>query len=473
MDNERIAPHIVQSVLSDDGTQPQQAQRHVQFASGTNTPTHGSFSIVPAKRRVSSVLLSMLVFGDDDTDDKNGTGGARPTGLPQEVLDVIEEITPEGEDHTGPAAAAASGAAATSPSQGGGGGNGGPAAASQRRRSSIFNLFRRKSRSVGGGALTFEQRSCTSIKYDSESHRKLLVELKADGVDVEGDGDGDNGDGDIGDGGGGQGATAVGTAATSAATATLADKRSILAEKGQQRKRKASSMAMTSPGKSRASLSIVRQQQQIAQQQPQQQKTRPTSIAEAAALVAAETELEEMEPEDVHAQPKRISFSPALFGNLFGSFSAGNVDGAGNPVEVPGTTTMAQAAAASSAGGHPADASSPGLLRQSTSAARRSLVATMNLFQQATGKEDPLADTNRSEGSYADGDGASEPSAKRRRRSTWLSGLRFSTMPAAVESATSAVAAAQAVQGMGLVKDEDDDDYDSIAQKPAAVDDGL
>ena len=471
MDNERIAPHIVQSVLScGGGTQPQQAQpqRHVQFASGTNTPTHGSFSIVPAKRRVSSVLLSMLVFGDDDTDDKNGTGGARPTGLPQEVLDVIEEITPEGEDHTGPAAAAASGAAATSPSQGGGGGNGGPAAASQRRRSSIFNLFRRKSRSVGGGALTFEQRSCTSIKYDSESHRKLLVELKADGVDVEGDGDGD-----IGDGGGGQGATAVGTAATSAATATLADKRSILAEKGQQRKRKASSMAMTSPGKSRASLSIVRQQQQIAQQQPQQQKTRPTSIAEAAALVAAETELEEMEPEDVHAQPKRISFSPALFGNLFGSFSAGNVDGAGNPVEAPGTTTMAQAAAASSAGGHPADASSPGLLRQSTSAARRSLVATMNLFQQATGKEDPLADTNRSEGSYADGDGASEPSAKRRRRSTWLSGLRFSTMPAAVESATSAVAAAQAVQGMGLVKDEDDDDYDSIAQKPAAVDDGL
>jgi hypothetical protein len=100
----------------------------------------------------------------------------------------------------------------------------------------------------------------------------------------------------------------------------------------------------------------------------------------------------------------------------------------------------------------------------------------MNLFQQATGRDDPLADTNRSEGSYADGDGSSEPTAKRRRRSTWLSGLRFSTLPAAVESATSAVAAARAVQGMGLVKDdedEDEDDDDSIAQKPAGLDSGL
>ena len=414
MENESVAPRIIQAVLSGGGDgggggggsgSSAQPGRHVQFASGTQAG--GSFSYggdgmaVPAKRRVSSVLMSMLGFADDGNDED---GGGLPMGLPREVLDVIEEITPEGDEHTGPAAAAAEEQQQQGQQQ-------------QRRRSSIFNLFRRKSRSVGGGALTFEQRSCASITYDSEMHRRLLEQLEEDGVDVHGDGDGGGGGGD-----------------------------------GRQRKkRKASSLAARSPGKSRASLSIVRRQQQ------QHQPTRSRTIAEAAALVAAETELEELEPEDVHApQQKRISFSPALFGSLFGSFTApgGDVDGAGNPVKAPGTTTADQQAGSADADG--------GLLRQSTTAARRSLVATMNLFQSVTGKEDPLNGTNRSEGSFNaadDGgggdDGTSEPRAKRRRRSTWLSGLRFSTMPAAVESATSAVAAAQAVQDMDLVKDDE------------------
>ena len=417
MENESVAPRIIQAVLSGGGDgggengSAAQPGRHVQFASGTQAG--GSFSYggdgmaLPAKRRVSSVLMAMLGFADDDNIDEDG--GGLPMGLPREVLDVIEEITPEGDEHTGPAAAAAE----EQQQQG----------QQQRRRSSIFNLFRRKSRSVGGGALTFEQRSCASITYDSEMHRRLLEQLEEDGV----------GDGDGGGGGGG-------------------DSR----QRNKKRKASDNSFAGRSPGKSRASLTIVRQQQQQQIAEQQQQPSRPRSIAEAAALVAAETELEELEPEDVHApQQKRISFSPVLFGSLFGSFTApgGDVDGAGNPVEVPGTTTADQQAGSADADG--------GLLRQSTTAARRSLVATMNLFQSVTGKEDPLAGTNRSEGSFNAGDGSggddgtSEPRAKRRRRSTWLSGLRFSTMPAAVESATSAVAAAQAVQDMDLVKDDE------------------
>ena len=410
MENESVAPGIIQAVLSGGGNgNTAQPERHVQFASGTQAG--GSFSYggdgmaLPAKRRVSSVLMSMLGFADDGNDED---GGGLPMGLPREVLDVIEEITPEGDEHTGPAAAAAEEQQQQGQQQ-------------QRRRSSIFNLFRRKSRSVEGGALTFEQRSCASTTYDSEMHRRLLEQLEEDGVDVHGDGDGGDG-------------------------------------RQRKKKRKASgnSPAARSPGKSRASLSIVRQQQQQHNAEHQQQPSRSRSIAEAAALVAAETELEELEPEDAHApQQKRISFSPALFGGLFGSFTApgGNVDGAGNPVKAPGTTTADQQAGSADADG--------GLLRQSTTAARRSLVATMNLFQSVTGKEDPLAGTNRSEGSFNAGDGGggddgtSEPRAKRRRRSTWLSGLRFSTMPAAVESATSAVAAAQAVQDMDLVKDDE------------------
>ena len=465
MRHEGISHHIVAHVLTSAaaggagaraGAQPPppppppppSAEHHVQFAAGTHAaaPVVGGgggaagMGYVPPRRRVSSVLLGMFGFGDTGEDGAaaGGGGGTRGSGscaLPPEVRDVIDAIAAEDEKAVGgnggggggagrPATAAAppapmmdgpsdvgSGADATGGATGGAGG-GRP----NRRRSSVFNIFRRKSRSVGGGGLTFSQRACTSIVYDTESQRKLLVELEEHDVS----------DNDV-----------PGPASSAGGP-------------GAGHKRKASEIDM-----SRGSSGSSKHHQQ------QHQQRRGKTMAEAAALVAAEDELEELEPEDLAAPPKRLSFSPALFGKMFSAFGGqdeeGNpTDGAGNWVEAAPAPAPAPAPPAAAA----APSSPPGLLRQSTAAARRSFVATVNLFSSVAGAEGSIGSSNISS-TNSDGGADIEPHIKRRRRSTWLSGLRFSTMEPAVAGASSAAAAAEAVRNMDLVDDDLEDTPDT------------
>jgi len=456
MKTEGISARIISSVLltgagggggGGGGVPPQPPpaavlEHHVQFAKGTNAAAaaaigsaqpqhHTSMGMFSPKRRVSSVLLNMFGFGDSGSSDGAGAStvgsstvigrgtSSGASALPPEVREVIDGIVPEGDvegaqrgisagtSSTGGNAAMASAAAASyaAPTSASASAIQGapmsppPGRRPARRRSSIFNLFRRGSRSVAGGGLTFGQRACTSIKYDSEIHQRLLVEL---GEHADSD---DNGDGPV--------------AAASATTATMT----------------------TAAGQKRKASEIANQRTRSSSRQQQQQRGK--TMAEAAALAAAEVSLEELEPEDPSAPPKRMSFSPALFGKMFSAFGGqqdevGNdADGAGNRVE---TAQEADSAP-----------SSPGLFRQSTAAARRSFLATVNLFSSVAGPEESSSSVQDEE------EDSIEPQLKRRRRSTWLSGLRFSTMVPAVAEASSTAAAAEAVRNMGLVDDDHED----------------